>query len=77
MQISAGTLQEASDIIEATAEANRAAVGDSLSGWMPVLQQLQTSMKKLAGQGKLSTPAQHEALWLDIAKGLRNYISLL
>jgi hypothetical protein len=75
-QISAGTLQKAGDIVKATAEANRAAVGDSLPEWLPVLQELQVAMKKLATQGKLSTPDQHKALWLDIAKGLHNYTSL-
>ncbi len=77
VQINAGTLQKAADIVKATAEANRTAVGDSLPEWLPVLQELQTMLKKLVGQGKLSTPDQHKTLWLDIAKGLRDYVSLI
>ena len=72
-QIAADVLQEAGDIIKATSEANKQALGDSLSDWLPVLRELQTTMKTLAGQGKLTTPDQHQALWGEIAKGLRYY----
>lgn len=75
-QIAAGILQKTDDIIKATADANRRALGDSLLEWVPVLQELQTTMKTLAGQGKLSTPDQHQALWGEIAKGLRYYESV-
>lgn len=75
-QIAAGVLQKADDIIKATSNANRMALGNSLSEWVPVLQELQTTMKTLAGQGKLSTPDQHQALWGEIAKGLRYYESV-
>lgn len=72
-QIAADVLQEAEDIIKATSDANKQALGDSLSNWLPVLRELQTTMKTLAGQGKLTTPDQHQALWGEIAKGLRYY----
>jgi hypothetical protein len=72
-QIAADVLQEAEDIIKATSDANKQALGDSLSDWLPVLRELQTTMKTLAGQGKLTTPDQHQALWGEIAKGLRYY----
>lgn len=75
-QIAAGILQKVDDIIKTTAEANREALGESLSDWLPVLQKFQATMKKLAEQGKLSTPDQHQALWAEIAKGLRYYGSL-
>jgi hypothetical protein len=75
-QIAAGVLQTANDIIQASAEANRNALGDSLLDWVPVLRELQTIMRTLAEQGKLSNPSQHQAVWEMIAKGLRHYISL-
>ena len=75
-QIAAGILQEADEIIAATAVANRKALGDSLSDWMPVLQELQAVMQEKAEQGELSTPDQHQVLWKEIAKGLRNYASI-
>lgn len=72
-QIAAGVLQEADDIVEATAEANREALGNSLQAWLPVLRELQTRMKIQAEQGALTTPDQHRDLWLEIAEGLHHY----
>jgi len=72
-QINAGILQRADSIITTTARANKAALGDSLSQWLPVLQELQTTMKTMASRGALSTPDQHQTLWLTIAKGLHTY----
>ena len=76
-QIAAGVLQKADEIIAATADANRKVLGDSLPEWMPVLRELQAAMKARAQQGKLSTPDQHQALWMEIAAGLRHYASSL
>lgn len=76
-QIAAGVLQEADEIIAATATANRKALGDSLPEWLPVLRELQAAMKARAEQGELATPDQHQALWKEIAEGLRNYASLI
>jgi hypothetical protein len=75
-QISAGVLEDTNDIIAATAVANRAAVGDSLEAWMPVLQEFQTIMRQKADDGELSSPAQHKELWLEIARGMEIYGSL-
>lgn len=76
-QIAAGVLQEVDEIITATADANRKALGDSLPEWTPVLRELQAAMKARAEQGKLTTPEQHRLLWLEIAEGLRHYASSL
>jgi hypothetical protein len=76
-QIAAGTLQKASEIIAATANANRKALGASLPDWLPVLRELQAAMKEKAEQGELLTPDQHKVLWKKIAEGLRNYASLV
>jgi hypothetical protein len=75
-QIAAGVIQDPSEIIAATAVANRAALGDSLPSWMPVLEQLQAKMKERVDEGKLSTADEHREVWLSIAKGLRTYVSL-
>jgi hypothetical protein len=58
-------------IIKASAEANRAALGDSLPQFIPLLQKIQASLEKLAKSGQLKTPEQHAAVWQEIARGLR------
>jgi hypothetical protein len=75
-QIAAGVIQDPSEIIAATATANRAALGDSLTSWMPVLEQLQARMKEQADAGNLTTADEHRATWLMISKGLREYVAL-
>jgi hypothetical protein len=75
-QIAAGVIQDPSEIIAATAIANRAALGDSLTSWMPVLEQLQARMKEQADAGNLTTADEHRATWLMISKGLREYVAL-
>jgi hypothetical protein len=58
-------------IIEATAEANRTALGPSLAAWRPMLVKIQTALGKRSQTGLLSTPEQHTATWREIAAGLR------
>jgi len=60
-------------IIEATAEANRAAMGKSLSKWKPLLKKIQAALANRAKAGTLTTPDQHKEAWLEIARGLRKY----
>jgi len=62
-------------IIEATAEANRAALGDELETWKPLLKKIQAALANQARAGTLATPDQHKETWLEIAKGLRKYAS--
>lgn len=62
-------------IIEATAEANRAALGDSLGEWKPLLKKIQATLANRAQAGTLTTPEQHKETWLEIARGLRKYAS--
>jgi len=69
-QITAGQLTTAEQIIEAQKIANRAAVGNSLTAWVPFLEALQKEMKTQAESGLLVTPEQHAALWTQIAAGL-------
>jgi len=75
-QIAAGVIQDPGEIIAATAVANRAALGDTLPSWMPVLEQLQAKMKEQADAGSLTTADEHRATWLLIAKWLREYVAL-
>jgi hypothetical protein len=75
-QIAAQVLQQPSEIIQATADANRIALGESLPGWKPVLRQIQGEIVARADRGVLTTPEQHRKLWLAIAEGLRAYATL-
>jgi len=69
-QITDGQLTTAEQIIEAQATANRAALGNSLTTWVPFLTSLQKEMKTQAEAGLLVTAEQHSALWVQIATGL-------
>jgi hypothetical protein len=64
-------LKEPQDWIKATAEANRAALGDKLAIWKPILNKIGEVLLKKAQSGELMTPEQHKTLWLEIASGLR------
>lgn len=74
--ISAGVNTTPQAIIQATGDANRNALGDSLENWKPVLQELQKELQKLAEEGKLTTAEQHAQVWREIAAGLRAYGAL-
>jgi hypothetical protein len=65
------TLATPDKIIKATAEANRAALGDSLPQFIPLLQKIQSSLEKMAKSGQMTTPEQHSLVWQAIARGLR------
>jgi len=65
-------LKTAEDWIKATAESNREAVGDSINtAWAPLLDKIGAALLKMAQDGRLMTPEQHAAVWLEIASGLR------
>lgn len=70
-QMAAGTLKFADEIIKATAEANRTALGDKRDNWVVWAQQLQKHLNAESQAGRLKTVEEHRAAWLDIAKGLR------
>jgi len=74
--ISAGVNTTPEAIIQATSDANRNALGDSLESWKPVLLELQTKFQKLAEEGKLTTAEQHAQTWREVAAGLRAYATL-
>lgn len=65
-------LTKPEDWLRATAEANRAVLGDRLPAWKPMLDKIGTALRKRAESGALDTPEEHAAAWLEVAKGLRN-----
>lgn len=65
------TLLTPEAIIKATAEANRAALGESLPQFVPLLQKIMAGLDKLAKSGQMKTPEQHAIVWQAIARGLR------
>jgi len=71
--IAAGVNTTPEQIVEATGEANRAALGESLDSWMPVLKKIQVELKKEAEAGNLQTASQHQVMWTAIAEGLEAY----
>lgn len=64
-------LHDPVDWIKATAESNRAALGDRLDAWRPVLDKIGSELVKRAENGTLMTPEEHEKAWLEVAEGLR------
>jgi hypothetical protein len=74
--ISAGVYTTPEEIIKATREATREALGDSLESWKPVLLSLQDEFKARANAGTLASPEQHADLWRKVAAGLRVYADL-
>jgi len=65
-----GQLATAEQIIVATKDSNRAALGNSLALWVPFLEKLQKEMQLQAEAGVLVTPEQHAKVWGEIAAGL-------
>jgi hypothetical protein len=75
-KISAGVYTTPEEIIKATGEANRLALGDSLEAWKMVLLSLQNEFKARADAGTLASPEQHADMWREVAAGLRAYADL-
>ena len=67
------TLSTPKGIIEATATANRAALGTRIAAWKPLLVKVQASLTNKSRAGLLKTPEQHKETWNEIATGLRRY----
>ena len=74
--IAAGVYTTPEEIIKATGEANRQALGDSLESWKMVLLSLQNEFKARADAGTLASPEQHADMWREVAAGLRAYADL-
>jgi hypothetical protein len=68
-------LAEAGDIkveqmLEATATANSAVLGEDLDKWLPLLEPIGKELDTLTAAGKLSTREEYKAVWLSIAEGI-------
>lgn len=74
--IAGGAYTTPEEISQATGQANRVALGESLANWMPVLSKLQTELKRQADAGHLKTPEQHAKIWREIAEGLLAYATM-
>lgn len=65
------------DIVKATIQSNRDALGGNLDNWVPFLQNLQDELKARAGAGKLPDTEAHRQMWRAIADGLKDYAATL
>lgn len=65
------------DIIEATKQSNRDALGDNLKHWTPFLDGLGAEMTKLSAAGKLNDGESHKRVWKAIAEALGEYAKTL
>lgn len=74
--IAAGVNTTPEQIVAATGEANRAALGTSIEAWIPVLKNIQGDLKKESEAGNLQTAQQHQDMWTAIAKALETYATL-
>jgi hypothetical protein len=57
--------------IQATSEANQELLGDRIEAWKPILGKIGKALHKRAEEGKLATPEEHKAAWMEVAEGLR------
>lgn len=65
-------LEKPEQWLKATAEANRTVLGEDLTKWKPMLDKIGAALRKMAENGALVTPDDHEKAWLEVAEGLRN-----
>lgn len=65
------------DIIEATKNSNRDALGDNLKHWTPFLDGLGAEMTKLSAAGQLNDAEAHKRVWKAIADALGEYAKTL
>jgi len=65
------TLNTPQQWIDATAQANRDALGDRIGAWAPMLDKIGEKLLKRAEAGALQTPEDHAKVWREIADGLR------
>lgn len=70
-QIGAGAIKTKDEIIQATAAANRAAIGENRrTVWLPFFTKLMAYLDAESTAGRLTATDQYAAAWRDIAKGL-------
>lgn len=69
-KVTEANLMAPEDWIKTTAQANKVALGENIDDWKFVLDKIGQVLEKRAEDGSLSTPDEHKALWLEIARGL-------
>lgn len=62
------------DMLEATAVANSAVLGDDLEKWVPFLEALGNELDAYVEEGELDTRADYREIWLLIAKGIERSV---
>lgn len=60
-------------MLEATALANSAVIGDELEKWVPFLDGLGNELDAMVASGDLSTREQYRAVWLEIAAAMERF----
>lgn len=70
-QMAAGTLTDPAKIIAATRDANQTAVGELRDSWLPFFEAVRKYLNAELAAGRLATLEQHQAVWNDLAAGLR------
>jgi|19_taG_2_1085344.scaffolds.fasta_scaffold01796_15 hypothetical protein len=76
-RIEAGALVTAKEIVEATFESNKKALGDSHQRWMPFREELAKELTSMANVGLLADAQAHREAWLDIHQSLVKYAESL
>lgn len=64
-------LPTSTDWIKATSKANRIVLGDQIDVWSDVLEKIGDELLRKAQAGELTTPEEHQKVWLEIAEGFR------
>lgn len=75
--IAAGALSDPGEIVTATVEMNREALGGNETNWQPFFQGLREELNARAESGKLATKQDHIDTWRDISSVLKQYADTL
>lgn len=76
-RIDSGEIVSAAEIVKATFETNKEALGDSHEAWMPFREELAKELTSMAEAGKLEDAQAHKQTWLLISQGLWEYAEKL
>lgn len=64
---------EVEKMLEATALANSAVIGDDIDAWVPFLDGLGKELDAMVAAGELTTRDQYKATWLEIAAAMKGF----
>ena len=68
-----GTFQEPGEIVAATKQSNRDALGTNLEYWVPLAEGLMNELKAMAKLGMLPDAEAHGPVWRAVSEGLKAY----